>query len=166
MNCPWNLIKNLSGIFHVMMYLNCSRLIHELIKDKQEYIVHKIAHELFTDKINDEQHELFKNCFSLSVCHCTPPLSPTYGNSGDNYFSSITALLKALHCGDLLRVTTLLFIIVNSTEVYICVISQARHCRGARKVTAQHISHENGPVSWTEWNTVMKFCIYLDIDKM
>ena len=102
----------------------------------------------------------------MSVCHCTPPLSPIYGNSGDNDFSSITALLKVLHCGDLLRVTTLLFIIINSKEVYICVISQARHCGGARKVTAQHISQENGPISWTERNTVMKFCIYLDIDKM
>ena len=61
-----------------MMYLNCSRLIHELIKDKQEYIVQKIAHELFTDKINNEQHELFKNCFSLCQ-FVTAPLSPTYG---------------------------------------------------------------------------------------
>ena len=25
---------------------------------------------------------------------------------------------------------------------------------------------ENGPISWTEWNTVMKFCIHIDIDMM
>ena len=37
-----------------------------------------------------------------------PP--PRTGNSGDNDFSSITALLKTLYCGDLLRVIALLFI--------------------------------------------------------
>ena len=25
---------------------------------------------------------------------------------------------------------------------------------------------DNGPISWTEWNIVMKFCIHIDIDKM
>ena len=25
---------------------------------------------------------------------------------------------------------------------------------------------ENGAISWTEWNIVMKFCIHIDIDKM
>ena len=25
---------------------------------------------------------------------------------------------------------------------------------------------ENGPISWTEWNIVMKFCIHIDIDMM
>ena len=25
---------------------------------------------------------------------------------------------------------------------------------------------ENGPISWTERNIVMKFCIYIDIDMM
>ena len=25
---------------------------------------------------------------------------------------------------------------------------------------------ENGPISWTEWNIMMKFCIHIDIDKM
>ena len=25
---------------------------------------------------------------------------------------------------------------------------------------------DNGAVSWTEWNSVMKFCIHIDIDKM
>ena len=25
---------------------------------------------------------------------------------------------------------------------------------------------ENGLISWTEWNIVMKFCIYIDIDNM
>ena len=41
----------------------------------------------------------------------TVPPSPT-GNSRDNDFSSI----KAVHCGDLLRVIALLLIIVNSTQ--------------------------------------------------
>ena len=54
---------------------------------------------------------------------------PPIGNSGDNDFSSITALLKALYCGDLLRVIALLFIRVNSTG-YIYIISQARHLPG------------------------------------
>ena len=26
--------------------------------------------------------------------------------------------------------------------------------------------NENGPVSWTEWNIMMKFCIHIGIDKM
>ena len=26
--------------------------------------------------------------------------------------------------------------------------------------------NENGPLSWTEWNNVMKFCINIDIDMM
>ena len=43
---------------------------------------------------------------------------PNFWYSRDNDFSSITVLLKALHCGDLLRVIALLFIIVNSTGVY------------------------------------------------
>ena len=25
---------------------------------------------------------------------------------------------------------------------------------------------KNGPISWTEWNIVMKFCIHFDIDMM
>ena len=25
---------------------------------------------------------------------------------------------------------------------------------------------ENGPISWTEWNIMMKFCIHIDIDMM
>ena len=25
---------------------------------------------------------------------------------------------------------------------------------------------ENGPISWIEWNIVMKFCIHIDIDMM
>ena len=39
------------------------------------------------------------------------------GNDGDNDCSSIKALLKALHCGDKLRVIVLLSIILNSTRV-------------------------------------------------
>ena len=51
--------------------------------------------------------------------HCPPPT----GSSRDNDFSSIRALLKALHCGNLLRVVALLFIIVNSRGVYLRNIS-------------------------------------------
>ena len=68
-----------------------------------------------------------------------PPPPP----SGDNDFSTITALLKALYCGDLLRVIALLFISVNSTG-YIYVKSQARHltryCGRTQKVISPHIS--------------------------
>ena len=30
----------------------------------------------------------------------------------------------------------------------------------------QILKSENGPISWTECNTVMKFCIHIDIDMM
>ena len=30
----------------------------------------------------------------------------------------------------------------------------------------QILKNENGPISWTEWNIVMKFCINIDIDKV
>ena len=77
------------------------------------------------------------------ICnHCPPPT----GNSKDNDFSSITALLKVLHCGDLLRVIALLFIIVNSTGVYRCNITSpalTQHCGGGgwtQNVTVPHIS--------------------------
>ena len=51
-----------------------------------------------------------------------PPHPPPTGNSGDNEFSSIKALLKALHCGDLLRVIAPRFIIVNSKRAYFRII--------------------------------------------
>ena len=68
-------------------------------------------------------YELLMHQSFVTTAH--PPHTPT-GNSGDNDFSSITVLLKALYCGDLLRVMALLFIRVNSTG-YIYVISQAQH---------------------------------------
>ena len=52
--------------------------------------------------------------------HCPPPPPPPTGNSGDNNFSSIKALLKAQDCRNLLIVIALLFIKVNSTGVYLC----------------------------------------------
>ena len=77
------------------------------------------------------------------ICnHCPTPPAPT-GNRGVNDFSSVIALLKALHCGDLLRVIALLFIMVNSTGVYLRNITSpavTRHCGGTRKVTAPHIN--------------------------
>ena len=57
------------------------------------------------------------------VTTASPPPPPT-GNSGDNDFSSVTAL----HCGDLLGVMALLFIMVNSTRVYLHNIT-SRHLR-------------------------------------
>ena len=58
----------------------------------------------------------------VSVMHqsfvTTAPPPHLWVNSRDD-FSFIKALLKALHCGDLLRVIALLFIIVNSTGVYL-----------------------------------------------
>ena len=44
-------------------------------------------------------------------------LPPPHLWGGDNDFSSITALLKALHYGDLVRVIALLFIIENSSKL-------------------------------------------------
>ena len=67
--------------------------------------------------------------------HPTPPT----GNSGDNNFSSITALLKALHRGDLLGVIALLFIRVNFTGVGLRNITSpafTRYCGGTQKVIA------------------------------
>ena len=65
---------------------------------------------------------------------------PPTGNSGNDEFSSITPLLKALYCRDLLRIKALLFIRVNSMG-YIYVISQAWHLPGGtQKVIALHIS--------------------------
>ena len=75
------------------------------------------------------------------ICnHCSPPT----GNSRDNDFSSTTALLKALYCGDLLRVIALLFIRVNSTGYrYLRNITSpalTQYCGGTQKVIALHIS--------------------------
>ena len=72
-----------------------------------------------------------------------PPHTPT-GNSGDNDFSSITALLKALYCGDLLRVINLLFIRVNSTG-YIYVIS--RHLPGSAGELKRSLPRTLAPLS-------------------
>ena len=30
----------------------------------------------------------------------------------------------------------------------------------------QILKYENGPIFWTEWNIVMKFCIHIDIHKI
>ena len=32
--------------------------------------------------------------------------------------------------------------------------------------SAKFWKNENGPISWTEWNIVMKFCIHIGIEKM
>ena len=93
---------------------------------------------------------IFSYCF-YTVCSCVdnapvicnhcppppPPPPPPTGNSGDNDFSSIRALLKTLHCGDLLRVIALLFIRVNFTGVYLRNITSpafTRYCGGTQKV--------------------------------
>ena len=68
---------------------------------------------------------------------------PPTGNSGDNDFSSIRALLKALHCGDLLSVIALLFIRVNFTGVYLGNITSpafTRYCGGTQKVIARTLA--------------------------
>ena len=71
---------------------------------------------------------------------------PPTGNSGGNDFSSITALLKALYCGDLLRVIALLFIRVNSTG-YIYVISQAQHLPGTAGEPERSLPRTLAPLS-------------------
>ena len=71
---------------------------------------------------------------------------PPTGNSGDDDFSSITALLKALYYGDLLRVIALLFIWVNSTG-YIYVISQTRHLPGTAGELKRPLPRTLAPIS-------------------
>ena len=94
----------------------------------------------------------FYQGYAPVICnHCTrapPPRSPPppTGNSGDNNFSSITVLLKALYCGDLLRVIALLFIRVNSTG-YIYVISQARHLPGTAGELKRSLPRTFAPLS-------------------
>ena len=90
------------------------------------------------------QHQLAPaKCPPNAPVICNHPYpSPTYGEQR-GWRPSIIALLKALHCGDLLRVIALLFIIVNSTRVYLCNITSPPltcHRRGTKKVTAPHIS--------------------------
>ena len=53
------------------------------------------------------------------ICNHCPPHT---GNSGDYDFPLFTALLKALHCGDLLRVIAPLFININFSLRYVCVV--------------------------------------------
>ena len=75
-----------------------------------------------------------------SFVTAAPP--PPTGNSGDNDFSSITALLKDLHCGDLLSVIALHFIIVNSR-----VISQARPLPRTAGKLKRSLPHTLAPLS-------------------
>ena len=84
-------------------------------------------------------------CYAPVSCnHCpSPPTPHLQGNSGDDDFSSIKALLKALHCKDLLRVIARLFITVNSTGVYLRNVTSPAltwHCGETQKVTAPHFS--------------------------
>ena len=84
---------------------------------------------------------------------------PSTGNSGDDNFSSTTALLKVLHCGDLLRVTAPLFILVNLMGVYLRNITSpalTRHCEGTQNVTVPHISPTIPHPSPTRMRRVLK----------
>ena len=86
------------------------------------------------------------------VTTAPPPCPPPTGNSGDNDFSAITALLKALYCGDLLRVIALLFIRVNSTGVYLRNITSLAltwYCGGTEK---NSVDSEELPADWTNAN--------------
>ena len=83
------------------------------------------------------------------ICNHLPtpnPRPPPTGNSGDNDFSSTTALLKALYCGNLMRAIALLFIRVNSTG-YIYVISQARHLPGTAGELKRSLPRTLAPLS-------------------
>ena len=79
---------------------------------------------------------------SFWCIHYTQPM----GNSGDNDFFILTALLKALYCGDLLRVIALLFIRVNSLG-YIYIISQARHLPGTAGECKRSLPRTLAPLS-------------------
>ena len=87
--------------------------------------------------------KFFSPSYAPVICNHCPPPSPPKGDSGDNDFSSIRTLLKALHCGDLLRVIALLFIRVNFTGIYLHNITRpafTRYCGGTQKVIAHTLA--------------------------
>ena len=80
---------------------------------------------------------------------------PPLGNSGDNDFSSITALLKALHCGHLLRVIAMLFMIVLKSHggVYLSNITSPA-LRGVGNLKGHcppHVSPALNRWGWGQW---------------
>ena len=83
-----------------------------------------------------------QNSFVTTVPSSLPPTE----NCGDNDFSSITTLLKSPALRDLLRVIVLLFIIVNSTGVYLC-ISLARYLSGTAGELKSSLPHTLAPLS-------------------
>ena len=101
-----------------------------------------------------DQDQMLQNAvnpwFECNICThksfvTTAP--PSLGNSGDYDYSSITAMLKTLHCGDKLKVTAPLFIPCspNATAVTsfckeITVLALPQHCGDDRKVNASYLS--------------------------
>ena len=45
-------------------------------------------------------------------------------------------------------------------------IAKWHFLKGRGFAELQILKSDNGAISWTEWNIVMKFCIHIDIDKM
>ena len=69
MNCPWKVIKNFSGSFSCQMYLNCSRLFHELTKDQTCIQNSWTVHGLLVGKINHRLHDFFFRFNALGVIY-------------------------------------------------------------------------------------------------
>ena len=83
------------------------------------------------------------------ICKICPPLPPPhthpYGEWRGQRLFIHQCSAKALHCGDLLRVIALLFIIVTSMG-YICVISQARHLPGTAEERQRSLPRTLAPL--------------------
>ena len=77
---------------------------------------------------------LGRKVYAPVICNHCPP---TYGEQRGQRLFILTALLKALYCGDLLRVIALLFIryLRNITSPAL-----TWYCEGTQKVIAPHIS--------------------------
>ena len=111
--------------------------------------------------------------------HCLPrPLgssfvttaSPATGNSGDNNVSSSTALLKALHCKDLLWVIALLFTLLTSTGVYLhnitCMALQGE-LKGSLPHTVAHYISPTQPGRWRgECGAVVTDDLWITVNSM
>ena len=109
---------------------------HVFMKQNQIKLHYFLWNYLEISKLGSLMHESFVT---------TAPPPPPMGNSGDD-FSSIKALLKAWHCGDLLRVIALLVIIINSAG-YICIISVAPHFPGTLGELKRSLPHTLAPLS-------------------
>ena len=115
-------------------------------------------------KVLKRTHQKKKNLFCGLTCRTR--------NSGDNDFSSITALLKALHCWD--ESGTLLFIIVNSMVAYLRNITSPALRWNTKSYCPAHSPRypQPFPVVWWRWGCsscnwlVIVWCINVGLDQL